>query len=122
MIRLIRRQLLKMKNLDKEEINALKILITNIKKQYDINEIVLYGSKSRGDYNEYSDVDLLIITNNKLNAKELDNIFSMSSSVNVDFGVAFSCLIVNQEDWINEKNINPFLKSNIEKEGVSIAV
>jgi predicted nucleotidyltransferase len=43
------------------EIKALAELKEKIKEKYLDADIMLYGSEERGDYNEYSDIDLMII-------------------------------------------------------------
>ena len=49
------------------ERNALIELKEKILKKYPGTELILYGSKARGDYNEDSDIDLLIVINDNYN-------------------------------------------------------
>lgn len=46
---------------DKEISRSVKRLIHNLKKENNISKAVLFGSYARGDINENSDVDLLIV-------------------------------------------------------------
>lgn len=46
---------------------ALTELKEKITEKYPGAEIILYGSKARGDYNQDSDIDLLIVINDKYN-------------------------------------------------------
>ncbi|MHA1196988.1 MAG: nucleotidyltransferase domain-containing protein [Promethearchaeota archaeon] len=39
----------------------LKKLVNKLISNYDISQIILFGSFARGDYHEYSDIDLIII-------------------------------------------------------------
>lgn len=112
----------RMTHLDEDEKNAVQKLINKLKQRYEIEQIILFGSKSRQDYSKYSDVDLLVLTKNKLDAKELDEFFNICSAVNVDHGAAINCLVIYQDDWVKEENINRSLKNNVEKDGVPIAV
>ena len=48
--------------MDKKEIDRkLKKYISLVKKEYSPRKIVLYGSYSRGNYNENSDIDVAVI-------------------------------------------------------------
>ncbi|MCJ7841604.1 nucleotidyltransferase domain-containing protein [Lederbergia sp. NSJ-179] len=109
-------------HLDEDEFMAIKELISATKDKYLIEKVILFGSKSRGDYSEHSDVDLLILTKDKLTPQEQDKFFDICSFINVDYGVAISCLIINLQSWLNGENINPYLKMNVDREGVPIAI
>jgi hypothetical protein len=63
-----------------------------------------------------------VLTKNELTANELDEFFDICATVNVDYGVAISCLVIYQQDWVKEENINHSLKNSVEKDGVPIAV
>ena len=48
--------------MDKKEIDRkLKKYISLVKKEYSPKKIVLYGSYARGNYTEYSDIDVAVI-------------------------------------------------------------
>ncbi len=48
--------------MDKKEIDRkLKKYISLVKKEYSPKKIVLYGSYARGNYTEYSDIDIAVI-------------------------------------------------------------
>jgi len=59
-----------------DNINIVKSTIfqTLEKMNIKIYKIILFGSRARGDFDEYSDYDLLIITEKKYNKKEKMNI------------------------------------------------
>ena len=63
------------------EKKALSELKEKIKEKYPNAEIILYGSKARGDYNEYSDIDLMIIIkdnhriNKSISFEELEKLY-----------------------------------------------
>ncbi len=54
-----------------ERLKLIKEIILNVAKKYNIevDKIILFGSRARGDYREDSDWDLLIVTKNRLNRK-----------------------------------------------------
>ena len=48
--------------MDKKEVDRkLKKYISLVKKEYSPKKIVLYGSYARGNYTEYSDIDIAVI-------------------------------------------------------------
>ncbi|MHB1661376.1 MAG: nucleotidyltransferase domain-containing protein [bacterium] len=58
--------------LNDNERKALSELKEKINEKYPGTELILYGSKARGDYREDSDIDLLIVINDKHNiAKDI---------------------------------------------------
>ena len=54
-----------MKNLErKEAINEIKKLTEPIFKEYGVEKAYIFGSYARGDYNENSDIDIIISSKN----------------------------------------------------------
>ncbi len=56
----------------KEKLNLIKEIILNIAKKHniEIDRIILFGSRARGDYREDSDWDILIVTKEKIGWKK----------------------------------------------------
>jgi predicted nucleotidyltransferase len=83
-------------------------------------ELILYGSRARGDAKEHSDYDLLILTGQtpslKLDKAVLDEIYP----VELETGAMISFVIQNIADWNKPLyKAMPFHK-NIDREGVRI--
>lgn len=100
---------------------ALFELKEKITEEFPGAELILYGSKARGDYNPDSDIDLLILLGVNINPQVEDNIYG-NALVNIYKkypGSIFSLLIENKKDWEHYKG-NPFLKENIINEGVAV--
>lgn len=93
--------------MDEKLIKKLNIIF---KKYPEISKVLLYGSRSRGDYGRYSDVDLCIfgdkITHSILAEINMD-IYEIDTPLSFD--------IV----WFNEINKRPLIE-NIIKDGVVI--
>lgn len=115
--------------LSEDEIRAtllweLKIILSEVKKElkklYDDNlvDIVLYGSYARGDYNENSDIDLLVVLKNiKSIGNEIDKIVDAIYDINLKYNTLISVVPVSYEDY---KNINSPLLLNVRQEGVLV--
>jgi len=65
-----------------EIINILKVRKKELEKKYPISELALFGSYARGDYNEQSDIDILVDFNGRIGidfislAHDLEDIFN----------------------------------------------
>jgi len=102
--------------------NSLSIIINIFKEQIKhlykerFDKIIIYGSYARGDYNNYSDIDILVILNNDVNkSKEINNMMDIITDLNLKFNVLISVIPVSKYEY---DNINSPLLINIRKEGV----
>lgn len=86
-----------------------------------IKKIILYGSYARGDYNENSDIDILILTDLNFNEIEYyrDKVSDIAFDIELEKGITISPLIKNIDKYNSRINIIPFY-ANIQKEGVII--
>ena len=81
--------------------------------------IMLYGSYARGDFNEESDVDIMIL----LNCDESDirkfrkQTCRMASRIGLDNDVEVSLLVRDRDSFEQRRNILPFYR-NVNDEGV----
>jgi len=109
-----------MVSLKTSEREALKELKIKIVEKFSEAEIILFGSKARGDYDEESDIDLLILIERPINRKIEEEIADISYNIELKYGVVFGKIIENKTFW-NSKlaKVMPLHKS-IEKEGVKL--
>ena len=84
-----------------------------------LDKVILYGSYARGDYNEHSDVDIMILTT--LTDEEIEEveteIFDLAFDFQMDYDIDISVVIQNKERfnyWLGEL---PFY-NNVQKEGI----
>lgn len=84
-----------------------------------VKKIILYGSYARGDYNEQSDVDVMILTdfNEEEIEKYRDEVSDIAFEIELRTKVTISPIIKNIDKYNVRKNIVPFFE-NVEKEGV----
>lgn len=87
-----------------------------------LNKVVLFGSYARGDYDDGSDVDILIIAD--IAAEKLSDykeaIDELCGDLLCDYGVVVSIIEKDAESYNRYKKTLPFYK-NIEAEGIKIA-
>lgn len=80
----------------------------------------MFGSRARGEAEEYSDIDLLVLTEKPKTSSDRYLLSDYSAEVNVEYGVAISCLYYNEQDWEHGEVINPLLKENVAREGIEL--
>ena len=66
---------------------------------FDIEQLTLYGSVSRGEADEESDMDLLIITRRLLHRRIRHQITDIVFEVNLKYDTNLSTLVVDRESW-----------------------
>lgn len=81
--------------------------------------MILYGSYARGDFNEESDVDIMILLDiSELEIKEYqDLLFDATYDINMDNNVEINVIAKSEETFNKWKTAYPFYK-NINNEGV----
>ena len=107
-------------NLDSNQNNALNKIKDWLFKAFKVESLVLYGSVARGDADKESDIDLLIITSERLPRVKRHRITDMVFDVNLRYDTNFSTLVVDRDSW--EKGIFTVLplREEIISEGIEI--
>jgi predicted nucleotidyltransferase len=82
-----------------------------------IGNLILFGSYSRGDNTEYSDVDLLILVNSRLTRDETRKVDDLIAGYSLEHDVVISGLVYPIETY--QRFNTPFLL-NIKEEGIVV--
>jgi len=104
--------------LEKNEKSAINETITSLNHLYNLDSMILFGSKARGDFDEYSDIDLLIVTLSKLNSKEETHICEVLFDIGMKYNVIFSPLNIDAKDWRGGMFTKFLIYNEILKDGV----
>ena len=85
-----------------------------------VKKIILYGSYARGDYNENSDIDIMILTD--LTNEEIIEYRELVSNIafDIEFEVMISPLVKNIEKFEYWLKALPFYM-NVQREGVVLS-
>ncbi len=84
-------------------------------------EVILYGSRARGDNKRDSDWDVMILLNRKNVDKKVEQTFRHHLlDVELEIGVPISVFVYSKSDWEGKYSITPLFKS-IKKEGILIS-
>ncbi len=103
------------------ESNIAKMIGDRIKTKDPKADVILFGSHVRGQANEESDWDILILIdspkqNRSSEEKYRDEIFQLE----LELGEPISTIIYSKSDWESRHVFSPLYK-NIKREGVKIA-
>ncbi len=83
-------------------------------------EVILYGSRARGDNKRDSDWDVMILLNRKNVDKKIEQTFRHHLlDIELEIGVPISVFVYSKSDWEGKYSITPLFKS-IKKEGIII--
>lgn len=87
-----------------------------------LDAVILYGSYARGDYDDESDIDVMVrvICKKEERLKYRKMFVHFASSLSLEHDIVVSLNIVDTETFNRYKNHLPFYK-NVEMEGVKIA-
>lgn len=110
-----------LRHLDAAEQDALDAFLTELQQQYpdQVQHVILFGSKSRGDFREESDVDLLIVLKND-DWRLRDRVVDLAFDPLLEYNVVLSPKVVGQDyyDFIARRR-TPFYQ-NVHKDGVDL--
>jgi hypothetical protein len=107
-------------NLRENEKAALLELKEKLLERFSDVEIILYGSKARGDANEESDIDVLVLLKRKVNCALKEEIFSTAFKIELKYNVIFGVIVYQKQFWDSPLGKAMPLHLNIDKEGVYV--
>ena len=102
---------------DKSEI--LHLIKKSVKELEPNSEIILYGSRARGDEREDSDWDVLILVPYSSDLKEEQKFRHKLFDLELQFGQAISTLVKSKKEWESKFQMTP-LYQNIRQEGITL--
>jgi predicted nucleotidyltransferase len=82
-----------------QQLAALREIKRRLLETCEIKALVLYGSFARGQADEESDVDLLVVTARPLTRLERHEITNVVFEVNLQYDTNFSTLVVDVKSW-----------------------
>ena len=86
-------------NLAKSERSAIEAAAKHLKENYPVENIILFGSKAKGQSDAYSDIDLLVVVSRNLHWREEKAIVNALFDIGVEYDVIFSPLFASSEEW-----------------------
>lgn len=80
-------------------------------------EVILYGSRARGDEKIDSDWDILVLTNYPSNLETEQNFRDKIYDLELEIGQALSIFVYSKDDWNTKQKVSPFYE-NVNTEGI----
>jgi predicted nucleotidyltransferase len=85
-----------------------------------LNNIILFGSYAKGDYDDKSDIDILALIDEDEDLIKYDKeILRINVDLSIEHDVDLSIIIAGNTDFILNQAVIPLYK-NIDREGISI--
>lgn len=86
-----------------------------------LSKVIVYGSYARGNYQDNSDVDIMVLVNlPEPEIKKLENnVYDIAYEIEMDTGIDISPIIKNETQYEYWVDVLPFYK-NVQEEGVVI--
>jgi len=82
-------------------------------------EVILYGSKARGDERADSDWDILILTDYPVDLATEEKFRDKLYDLELEIDEPLSVFIYSKNEWKRRQRITPFYK-NVNKEGIAL--
>lgn len=81
-------------------------------------EVLLYGSVARGEQEEGSDYDILVLTDKELSTKEEDEVHSATYDLDLEWEKFTSIMFYSRDNWQSAfTRVTPY-RRNVEKDGI----
>jgi len=80
-------------------------------------EVILYGSRARGDERDDSDWDILILTDYPVDLQIEREFRNKLYDLELDTGESLSVFAYSKDDWQTRQRITPFYQ-NVSQEGI----
>ena len=82
-------------------------------------EVILYGSRARGDERNDSDWDILILTDYSIDLSQERKFRNKLYDLELETGEPFSVFVYSKTDWQTKQSITPFFY-NVTHEGLRL--
>lgn len=103
----------------KEQDKFLLKIKHSIEKEDASAEIILFGSRARGDNTTTSDWDILILINNNETLDFEDRFRNNLYDIELESGQIISPIVYSKEYWMSKLKYSPLFKS-VNKEGIRL--
>ncbi|MCD6101143.1 MAG: nucleotidyltransferase domain-containing protein [Candidatus Marinimicrobia bacterium] len=108
----------KIKNMTETEDLALKEFVRKIKEAFGkrLKQCILFGSKARGDFDEESDMDILVVLD-RVSNYEREEVWNIADDMILKYGVLISPRVIDTEEEVAKQRYGILFYREIEKNG-----
>lgn len=94
--------------------DRIRQLLVQLRKEFPVLAVYLFGSRVSGESREFSDIDVGIVVPDNLDGQDRFTIFSRAK----DFDVDFDILVIPERDFISE---DPLVVHEMKTKGIRVA-
>lgn len=105
--------------MNKRTKNIAKLIKQNISEIDPFAQVILFGSRARGDEKMQSDWDLLLLTDYPINLEKERQFRNHLYDLELETGEPFSLFAYSKNDWNTKLKVTPFYL-NVTREGISL--
>jgi predicted nucleotidyltransferase len=105
--------------LDDKERAAVRAAARLLRERFAAVEVVLFGSRARGEGDAESDLDLLVLTARPLHWRERHALIDALFEVDITYDVVLSPLVVTREAWQHGPYTVLPIHAEVERDGVT---
>ncbi len=103
--------------MDKTSEHISKLISSNIAEIDPAAQVILYGSRARGDARKDSDWDILVLTDYPVDLKKESLFRDHLYELEIQTGESLSLFVYSLADWNTKQRISPFYQ-NISNQGL----
>ncbi len=81
-------------------------------------EVIIYGSRTRGEAGPESDWDFLVLLDGRVDYERIDTIRHRLYDIEWECGEVISCIVRSREEWDSPLYKDMPFHQNVEREGV----
>ena len=107
-------------SLKDNEREAIREATRMLKEKFPVKEVILFGSKARGDDDPESDIDLLLLTTRPIHWKERHSIVEALFDIEMKYDVVISIIVDSVNDWQTGLSSLLPIHEEITQEGIAI--
>lgn len=115
----INAEVYEVETMDQKDLEILKKFRRLLSEKVQVNQVILFGSRARGDAEPDSDMDVLVIIENKTDEIE-DFVSDCAWEAGFYHGIVVSPVVYSRDEWENgPEHFSPFVQ-NVLAEGVHL--
>ncbi|MFH0824324.1 MAG: nucleotidyltransferase domain-containing protein [Pseudomonadota bacterium] len=101
---------------DKEVLEKFK---TMLRKVLDVSEVILFGSRARGDADEFSDMDVIVVVKGRPEDHVRDYVGNCAWEAGLESGIVIVPIVFSEEEWAESVRNRSLLGIAVTQDGMT---
>lgn len=114
----------RLSHLTANERAGLAAFVNRLRQHYgnDLLRVVLFGSKARGDFDDESDLDVLVVASMTDDDywKNRQRISAIAGVIDLEYDIVLSTLVVDESEYAEMRHANLLLNRSIQQDGIEL--